>query len=219
MFARPRPKKSILPPLEKKRKVNHAIEEISFDNDARADYLTGFHKRKVQRIKHAQEEAAKKAKEEKILIRKHMREGRKKEVEEHVQLVESILREAERAGGVSDTSDGEAEEWDGIPDAPIDEPVDHEEEYIDEDRYTTVTIESVSVDRDGLHKPAEEISEEEAAERKALEEARQAAAAAKSKPTHPPKQKKPKFRYETKAERLVNRRKLQAKKKQMSSRD
>lgn len=48
------------------------IEELKFDPEARQDYLTGFHKRKVQRIKHAQEEAAKKGKEEKVEARKEV---------------------------------------------------------------------------------------------------------------------------------------------------
>jgi hypothetical protein len=73
MFVRPRPKKSLLPPPAKRRKTASAIEEISFDFDARADYLTGFHKRKVQRAKQAQEEAAKKAREERIAARKQVR--------------------------------------------------------------------------------------------------------------------------------------------------
>lgn len=72
MFARPRPKKSVLPPPTKRRKTSHAIEEINFDFDARADYLTGFHKRKVQRAKRAQEEAAKKAKKERVAARKQV---------------------------------------------------------------------------------------------------------------------------------------------------
>jgi ribosomal RNA-processing protein 17 len=72
MFARPRPKKSLLPPPAKRRKTTSAIEEINFDFDARADYLTGFHKRKVQRAKQAQEEAGKKAKEERIAARKQV---------------------------------------------------------------------------------------------------------------------------------------------------
>lgn len=72
MFAKPRPKKSILPPHNKKRKVTHAVEEINFDNEARSDFLTGFHKRKQQRIKNAQEEAAKRARLEKIELRKQV---------------------------------------------------------------------------------------------------------------------------------------------------
>lgn len=72
MFARPRPKKSLLPPPAKRRKTTSAIEEINFDFDSRADYLTGFHKRKVQRVKRAQEEAEKKVKEERIVARKQV---------------------------------------------------------------------------------------------------------------------------------------------------
>jgi len=72
MFARPRPKKLLAPPI-KKRKRHHAIEEIKFDDEARVEYLTGFHKRKLQRAKNAQEQAAKQAREEKILARKQVR--------------------------------------------------------------------------------------------------------------------------------------------------
>ena len=62
-----------LPPPRKKRKTAFAIEEISFDPAARADYLTGFHKRKLQRIKHAREEAAKREREDRITARKLVR--------------------------------------------------------------------------------------------------------------------------------------------------
>lgn len=73
MFARPRAKKNALVPPPKKRKASHAVEEIKFDDDARNEYLTGFHKRKVQRTKRAQEEAAKRARQEKVDIRKQVR--------------------------------------------------------------------------------------------------------------------------------------------------
>jgi len=56
-----------------KRRTQSNVEEIKFDFDARSDYLTGFHKRKLQRTKHAQEEALKKAREEKIRERKEVR--------------------------------------------------------------------------------------------------------------------------------------------------
>lgn len=59
-----------LPPPKKRRKPVAAIEEIQFDASAREDYLTGFHKRKLQRIKNAKEEATKKEREEKIKARK-----------------------------------------------------------------------------------------------------------------------------------------------------
>lgn len=58
------------PPHKKRRKSASAIEEITFDFTAREDYLSGFHKRKVQRIKQAKEEAIKKDREEKVVARK-----------------------------------------------------------------------------------------------------------------------------------------------------
>lgn len=73
IFLHPRPKKNVLSSQpNKRRKIEHKIEEISFDNDARADYLTGFHKRKVQRAKRAQEEAVKKGREERVEMRKQV---------------------------------------------------------------------------------------------------------------------------------------------------
>lgn len=51
----------------------HKIEEITFDNDARNEYLTGFRKRKQARIKQAQEIAAKKEREARIEMRKQVR--------------------------------------------------------------------------------------------------------------------------------------------------
>ncbi|KAI0840207.1 nucleolar protein 12-domain-containing protein [Hypoxylon sp. FL0890] len=210
MFARPRPKKGLLPPPSKKRKVQHSIEEIKFDNDARADYLTGFHKRKLQRIKNAQEQAAQRARQEKIEFRKQAH--RKREVEEHVQSVNAILKQAQEAGYVGgEESEEEADEWGGFQDTPALEPVDREEEYIDEERYTTVTVESVSVSKDGLSssKPEEDSSDEdgEAAEKEDSEHP-----LGSNDKNRPPKKKKPKFRYETKAERQVNQRKQKASK-------
>ena len=74
MFSKPRVKVAV-PPPRKKRKVASAIEEITFDPSAREDYLSGFHKRKLQRINHAKEEAAKREREEKLAARKIVRDG------------------------------------------------------------------------------------------------------------------------------------------------
>lgn len=69
MLGKRKPPTPLLP-LKKRRKSAPTIEQISFDTSAREDYLTGFHKRKLQRTKHAKEEAAKKEREEKIAARK-----------------------------------------------------------------------------------------------------------------------------------------------------
>ncbi|KAF2962993.1 hypothetical protein GQX73_g10588 [Xylaria multiplex] len=204
MFARPRPKKLLAPP-PKKRKRQHAIEEIKFDNDARAEYLTGFHKRKLQRAKHAQEQAAERARLEKIETRKQLREDRKREVEEHVQSVNEALKQAAQAGYIKgddddeeeeeeegeSSEDGAAEEWGGFRDA-----VDHEEEYVDEDRYTTVTVESVSVSRDGLtsSRPDEEGSGDEGENIDKNKNTEAESEKRSDRNIHAPKKKKQKFR-------------------------
>ncbi|KAH6892019.1 nucleolar protein 12-domain-containing protein [Thelonectria olida] len=199
MFAKPRVKKSVLPLQSKKRKATYGVEEVNFDIEARQEFLTGFHKRKQQRIKNAQEEAAKRARLERIEARKQVREERRREVEDHVNAVNRMLQESEVAGGVEQDSDeASADEWDGIPDQPDLNIVDHEEEYIDEDRYTTVTVESVSVSRDGLYKPQVDAYNEDKDKDKETEEAKKA----DSKPERPKKKKK-KFRYESKIERQL----------------
>ncbi|KAI1636911.1 nucleolar protein 12-domain-containing protein [Biscogniauxia mediterranea] len=229
MFARPRPKKNVLSHAPRKRKAQHGIEEIKFDDDARVDYLTGFHKRKVQRAKQAQEQAAKKARQDKIEFRRQLREDRKRQAEEHVQHVEAMLKEAQQAGYIDggDDDDGEGDsgdeagEWGGFQDEPAtqEDMVDHEEEYIDEERYTTVTVESVSVSKDGLFssRPDEEEGEEDLdgdGEARA-KEARStttstATAGRRNDQSRPPKKKKQKFRYETKLERQISQKKERA---------
>jgi ribosomal RNA-processing protein 17 len=60
-------------PSTKRRKLNtSAVEEIKFDDEARADYLTGFHKRKLARIKEAQQQAVKKEKAERLVMREEV---------------------------------------------------------------------------------------------------------------------------------------------------
>ncbi|KAM0204300.1 hypothetical protein ACHAPA_007777 [Fusarium lateritium] len=206
MFAKPRPKKSVLPHPSKKRKNISAVDEVNFDFDAREEYLTGFHKRKQQRIKNAQEENAKRAREEKLEMRKQIREERKRDVEEHVETVNRLLRESEAAGAVGlESEEEEGEEWDGFPDQPQLDIVDHEEEYIDEDRYTTVTVESVSVTRDGLHKPQVDDPEKEEDKKEEPKDDKT------EKSRREPKKKKKKFRYESKFDRQLTNRKQKIK--------
>ena len=62
-----------MPSKAKRRKLDvKAVEEVTFDTDARQEYLTGFHKRKLERAKHAREIAEKKARAEKLAERKRV---------------------------------------------------------------------------------------------------------------------------------------------------
>ncbi|CAG9957401.1 unnamed protein product [Clonostachys rosea f. rosea IK726] len=174
MFAKPRPKKLLLSHPSKKRKFTSAVEEVTFDNAARHEYLTGFHKRKQahqtrQRL-------------EKIETRKQVREERKKEVEDHVNMVNKLLRNRARpARWKTETIQRMMKRMDG-----------------------EVTVESVSVSRDGLEKPVlDEPTKEDEPEEKVE---------SKTETKQPAKKKKPKFRYETKFDRQLAERKHRAKK-------
>jgi ribosomal RNA-processing protein 17 len=104
-------------------------------------------------------------------------------------------------GGLDD------EDWEGIKDVePVIEavePVDHEEEYVDEDRYTVVTVEAVDVTKDGLSKVEAVGSDTEKAP-KLVERVE------KAKKVWPKKPLKKKFTYETKTERKMARGKQKA---------
>ena len=131
-------------------------------------------------------------------------------------------------GGKVSWSDGEEEvaednQWEGIPEIP---EIDHEAEYIDEDRFTTVTVEAVEVLKNGLHRVKED--DEEGSDQSNIQERRGTAAASavgktakndkkkrvwtKERPSGPKKKKK-KFKYESKADRKATRHKEKSKSK------
>jgi ribosomal RNA-processing protein 17 len=139
-----------------------------------------------------------------------LREERKKELEEHVNAVNALLQDVE--GGIGGGEGSEEEDvWGGIEDegdtaVKAVEVLDHEEEYVDEDRYTTVTVEAVNVSKEGLQKVADDDSDPE----KEVEYAKPAEKEETGKKKWPKKERKKKFRYESKAERKVTRGKQKA---------
>lgn len=135
-------------------------------------------------------------------------------MEDHVRRVNEMLK-ASNAATADDNNNSDAEEqheWDGFPDKPELDIVDHEEEYIDEDRYTTVTVESVSVSRDGLSKP-EIASQDDADEKEPEHKAQAEEELMKKQDRKVLKPKKKQFRYESKTERDFENRKQRARNK------
>lgn len=134
----------------------------------------------------------------------------------HVEAVNLMLKKQSRA--LSESSDEESlievEQWDGIVEDTI---VDHEDEYVDEDRYITVTVEAMEVSRDGLHKSITDEQENQAhtttgpvegettnSDTKEWQDSKQGKRLRTKEPSGPKKRKK-RFRYESKAERKLNR--------------
>jgi ribosomal RNA-processing protein 17 len=144
-----------------------------------------------------------------------------------VEAMNAALRRAN--GDSSDLEDSEGdeddageEEWKGFDESII---VNHEDEYIDEDKYTTVTVEAVDITRDGfINTDTANVPDDGAATEKiagggeAPTESGKSGTAkrtwTKERPqSDRPKKKKKKFRYETKAERKLTRAKERAKNK------
>lgn len=136
-----------------------------------------------------------------------MREERKQELEEHVAAVNAILKEVSSVGAGLD-GDEEGEVWVGIAeeeDQVEEEVLDREEKYMDEDRWTTVTVEAVDISKEGFKKVRDE-DDEEVPQLIAAEKDD----GGKEKKKWPKKEKKKKFRYESKAERKFSRGKQNA---------
>lgn len=152
----------------------------------------------------------------KLLIQ--LREGRKADLERHVEEINALLRPPQNLESgdesQSETESAETKSWEGISEHL---KVDREAEYIDEDRYTTVTIEAMDASREGLHKPDGDGQPNDAGGRNRrdqddrtanegdnVDEKRQwTREMPKDKPDRPKKKKK--FRYESKGERRLAR--------------
>jgi len=138
-----------------------------------------------------------------------MREQRKQELEDHVETVNKLLRQANGA----ETED-ESEENDNDTDKEAMGRIDtidpsREEEYIDEDRYTTVTVEPMrlSEDEDAFSAGEEDTLEKKEAKGKQHEDSvKKKRVWTKKKPDDAKgNHKKKKFKYESPVERKLAR--------------
>lgn len=163
------------------------------------------------------------------LMVSQMREERKKDVERHVQEVNALMMQ-NNPDISDDEAMGENEEWDGITEeASASAPAnpDGVDEYVDEDKFTTVTIETMDADPrkwDGEGSDAEKEEEVAVVKEGQEAEAEDGAAAGKkrvwtkekpqkSEADKAARKKKKAFRYESKFERQQGRNKIKAKNK------
>lgn len=80
-----------------------------------------------------------------------IRQQRDEDLARHVESVNSLIEVGADQGSGEDeeVEEGErsADEWGGFEDAPV---LNREDEYIDEDKFTTVTVEEVNITKDGI---------------------------------------------------------------------
>ncbi|CAG8598921.1 8995_t:CDS:2 [Ambispora leptoticha] len=93
--------------LNKKKRKREQPKEIVFDETARKEFLTGFHKRKLERRAKAQEYAKQQAKREHVQAVKEQREARQKEVKERLEKLQAIIDETYGMRKESGNEDGE----------------------------------------------------------------------------------------------------------------
>ena len=93
-----------------KKAKKHRVEEVVFDKDARVEYLTGFHKRKLQRQKKAQEFGKEQERLAKIEERKRLKVEREKDLENQMKQFKKTARDIALMGQESESDDGEDEE-------------------------------------------------------------------------------------------------------------
>lgn len=143
-----------------------------------------------------------------------MRDQRKVDLERHVAEVNDLLRKANKdSDDETSAAEDEEEEWDGIASPPR-PSIDGVDEYVDEDKYTTVTIEAMedakaftkgSDDEEQTTVVAENVDSKDGDVKKKTVWSKGKKVDPKNKP------KKKKFRYESKGERKETRNKQKAK--------
>lgn len=94
----------------KEKKLKNRVQEVVFDKDKRKDYLTGFHKRKLERKKKAQEYLEEEAKKHRLEERASIREERKLEVQRKLVEMKEAMSLNPFLDNITDTEDEEEED-------------------------------------------------------------------------------------------------------------
>ncbi|KAF6007389.1 hypothetical protein HII12_004550 [Brettanomyces bruxellensis] len=100
-----RPNRDILSGGERYRSRKtkaHRVEEVTFDKEKRKEFLTGFHKRKLQRRKHAEEQKKEQNRLSRIEERAKIREARKLRVQQRLTELKELN---EKLGGANSDDD------------------------------------------------------------------------------------------------------------------
>ncbi|KAA1476789.1 hypothetical protein DENSPDRAFT_530278 [Dentipellis sp. KUC8613] len=118
----------------KKRQRKEQIKEIVFDDTARLEYLTGFHKRNLQKREAGKKKAQEREKRERLDARKEHRRMLAEQAKENAAKVEEAY--GGLVAGASDEEDDD--EWTGF--SAGEKGKGRADEYEDEEQVATVTV-------------------------------------------------------------------------------
>ncbi|KAF8482733.1 nucleolar protein 12-domain-containing protein [Russula ochroleuca] len=116
----------------KKRQKLGQASAVVFDEDARREFLTGFHKRKLAKKEESKKRAQAREKEERLEARREQRRVLAEQAAQNAAEVE------EAYGGFAQHVESDQESWTGIA-SPSTVPAD-QREYSDEEQLATVTV-------------------------------------------------------------------------------
>lgn len=85
----------------------HQVDEVVFNKDDRVEYLTGFHKRKLQRKKKAQEYLAEQERLNRLEERRQIREERQTQIQKRLEEINKTKNDLR----ISDSSDDEDDDF------------------------------------------------------------------------------------------------------------
>lgn len=217
----------------KKQSKKFGTEELTFDKESRVEFLTGFHKRKLQRQKKAQEFVKEQERLVKIEERKKVRDERKQQFEQQMKDFKEGLDlagdlasktdssdddDADFGKKIIDEEDSDDEEWTGIEEDDRIRPI-LKKNIIDTTTYndeTTVEIESLEPNENFQYlarmnnvrlEKSEKILDQSIT--RATKYAKFLGMSTEEEEAAPKKKKKSKkkFRYLTKNERRMNQKK------------
>ncbi|KAH9083730.1 nucleolar protein 12-domain-containing protein [Lactarius deliciosus] len=118
----------------KRKQKREQIPAIVFDEDARREFLTGFHKRKLAKKEESKKRALAREKQEHLEARREQRRILAEQATQNAAKVEAAY------GGFVEDTGSDDEEWHGIASAPSNDAGLEQETYSDEEQLATVTI-------------------------------------------------------------------------------
>lgn len=132
-----RPNREILTGGKKyiqKQNKKHGVDEVTFDKDSRQEYLTGFHKRKLQRQKKAQEYHKEQDRLARIEERKRLRDERKKDLQTQLQKFNESVKDVTSYDNSDDEYDSKKGKFQVENDSDSDSDGDgeNEDQQVDE---------------------------------------------------------------------------------------
>ncbi|KAJ3883592.1 nucleolar protein 12-domain-containing protein [Lentinula edodes] len=134
----------------KKRAKRNQVQEVIFDDTARHDFLTGFHKRKLAKTEAAKKKALEREKQQRQEDRREQRRMLRERAAENA-------AEIEKAYGATLAPSAGDQEWQGISDLSDQK----EQEYEDEEVLATVAIVEDFDPDTLLHGPTKTVSDPE----------------------------------------------------------